>query len=181
MQSELRTKRLVLRRWRTEDGAAFVALNADPNVGEFLPRMTRADSNAAVDRIERHFAERGFGFWALEITGVTSFAGMVGLAVPRFQAHFTPCVEIGWRLASQYWNHGYATEAAQAALDFGRDELALAEIVAFTVPENVRSRRVMERLGMTRDPRDDFDHPMLAEGDPLRRHVLYRIVFGKGR
>jgi len=90
MPSELRTKRLVLRRWRSEDRAAFAALNADPNVGEFLPRMTRADSDAAVDRIERHFTERGFGFWALEITGVTSFAGMVGLAVPRFQAFDSP-------------------------------------------------------------------------------------------
>jgi RimJ/RimL family protein N-acetyltransferase len=170
----LRTNRILLRRWRNEDRDAFAMINADPLVTEFLPPMTRADSDAAADRIQRHFEQHGFGFWALEIPGVTAFAGMVGLAVPRFTAHFTPCVEIGWRLGSPYWNQGYATEAARAALEYGFRELKLQQIVAFTVPTNLRSRRVMERLGMTHDPADDFDHPLLPIEHPLRRHVLYR-------
>ena len=170
----LRTDRLVLRTWREEDREAFAAINADPLVTQFLPLMTRNDSDAAADRIQRHFDTHGFGFWALEIPGLTCFAGIVGLAVPRFTAHFTPCFEIGWRLGSQYWNCGYATEAARAALDYGLHELHIAQIVAFTVPQNLRSRRVMERLGMTHDPAEDFDHPLLDERDPLRRHVLYR-------
>jgi RimJ/RimL family protein N-acetyltransferase len=174
MSVELRTDRLLLRAWRPEDRDAFAALNADPRVIEFLPRMSRADSDAMVDRIERHFAQHGFGFWAVEIPGVTAFAGMLGLAVPRFDAHFTPCVEIGWRLGTEYWNRGYATEGARATLDYGFATLALQDVVAFTVPANVRSRRVMERLGMSHDNADDFEHPMLPRGHPLRSHVLYR-------
>jgi RimJ/RimL family protein N-acetyltransferase len=107
--------------------------------------------------------------------GSTSFAGFVGLSTPRFDAHFTPCIEIGWRLALDYWGHGYATEAARAALAFGFSEAGLDEIVALTVPDNIRSRRVMEKIGMTHNPADDFDHPNVAEGNPRRRHVLYRI------
>lgn len=171
---ELRSGRVLLRPWRVEDRDAFANLNSDPRVTEFLPHMTRADSDAMADRIEGHFAQHGFGFWALEIPGVTAFAGMLGLAIPRFDAHFTPCVEIGWRLAAQYWNFGYATEGARIALDYGFTRLALSQIVAFTVPANVRSRRVMERLGMTYDSADDFDHPSLPAGHPLRLHVLYR-------
>ncbi len=170
----LRTDRVVLRPWREEDREAFALINADPLVTQFLPPMTRNDSDAAADRIQRHFDTHGFGFWALEIPGLTRFAGIVGLAVPRFIAHFTPCVEIGWRLGSKYWNRGYATEAARVALDYGFHELHIPQIVAFTVPRNLRSRRVMERLGMTHDPAEDFDHPLLDERDPLRRHVLYR-------
>ncbi|HKE94785.1 MAG TPA: GNAT family N-acetyltransferase [Povalibacter sp.] len=172
---QITTQRLLLRRWTTADREPFAALNADPRVMEYLfDPLPRAESDAAADRIERHFAERGFGFWAVEIPGVVAFAGMVGLAVPRFEAHFTPCVEIGWRLAAEYWGRGYATEAASAALQSGFDHLALREIVAFTVPANTRSRAVMERLGMSRDAADDFDHPFIAAGHPLRRHVLYR-------
>jgi RimJ/RimL family protein N-acetyltransferase len=173
----LRTERLVLRGWRASDRAPFAALNADRRVTRFLgPQLTRAASDALAERIEAHFAERGFGLWAVEAPGVAEFAGFVGLSVPRFEAHFTPCVEIAWRLAAAHWGHGYASEAARAALRFGFERLALAEIVSFTTRENRSSRAVMERLGMTHDPRDDFDHPALAPGDPLRPHVLYRLA-----
>lgn len=176
---ELRTARLLLRRWRDEDRAPFAALNADPLVTEFLPGpLSRADSDALVDRIEGHFAQHGFGLWAIEVPDAIPFAGFVGLAVPAFEAAFTPCVEVGWRLAAACWGRGYATEGARAALAFGFARLGLAEIVSFTVPANVRSRRVMERLGMTHDPADDFDHPALPDGHPLRRHVLYRVTRG---
>ncbi len=169
---ELRTDRLLLRWWVPADLDAFAALNADPRVMEHFPgTLTRDASDALADRIARHFAEHAFGLWALEIPGVTPFAGVVGLGIPRFEAHFTPAIEIGWRLAAAYWGHGYATEAALATAAFGFGDLGLREIVSFTVPENARSRRVMERIGMTHDPADDFDHPMLAD---RRRHVLYR-------
>ena len=121
-----------------------------------------------VDRIEAHFKEHGFGLWGVEIPGIAPFAGYVGLSIPRFEAAFTPCIEIGWRLDAAYWNRGYATEGARAALDFAFRCLQAEEIVSFTVPANVRSRRVMEKLGMTHSDSDDFDHPLLAEGHPLR-------------
>ena len=150
-------------------------MNADPRVMEFFPAcLSRQDSDAMLDRLHANIAERGFGFWALEIEGVASFAGTVGLSVPRFVAHFTPCIEVGWRIAADFWGQGYATEAAKAALAFGFDQLQQSEIVAFTVPANVKSRRVMEKAGMTHDPAGDFDHPSLPEGHALRRHVLYR-------
>ena len=172
----IQTPRLLLRPWRDDDHAPFAALNADPVVMEFFPStLDRTESDAAVGRIREHFAARGFGLWAVEVPGTADFIGFVGLAVPRFEAHFTPCVEIGWRLAREHWGRGYATEAARAAIRFGFEELALGEIVSFTVPANVRSRAVMERIGMTRSPADDFDHPALPEGHPLRRHVLYRL------
>ena len=173
---EFHTNRLLLRRWRPEDLEPFAALNADPRVVEFLPGpLTRQESDGRAARIEAHFAEHGFGVWAVEVPGVVSFAGFVGLSIPRFQAHFTPCVEIGWRLAAEHWGRGYATEGAKATLAFGYDHLNLDEIVSFTVPDNVRSRRVMEKIGMTHDPAGDFDHPVLPEGHRLRRHILYRI------
>lgn len=173
---ELRTDRLLLRRWRPADREPLAALNADPQVMEFYPKThTREESDAMVDRIEAHFEKHGFGMWAVEIPDVSPLAGFVGLAVPRFEAHFTPCVEIGWRLAVDYWGRGYATEAARAALACGFDELGLEEIVAMTVPANTRSRRVMEKLGMTYDPADDFDNPLIDEGHRFRPHVLYRV------
>lgn len=174
--SEIRTDRLLLRRWRPEDREPFAALNADPRVTEFLGALSREESDALAARIEAGFEQRGYGSWAVEVRGGAAFAGFVGLSVPRFEAHFAPCVEIGWRLAAQHWGHGYATEGARAALAFGFGTLGLEEIVAFTAPRNVRSRRVMEKIGMTYDPADDFDHPLLPEGHPLRRHVLYRIA-----
>jgi len=124
-------------------------------------------------RLVAHWQDHGFGRWAVEIPGEASFIGVVGLAVIPYEAPFTPAVEIAWRLARAYWGRGYATEAARAALDYGFGELGLEEVVAVTVPANQRSRRVMEQLGMTRDPADDFDHPSVAPG-PLKRHVLYR-------
>jgi len=175
LPDEIRTARLLLRRWRAADRAAFAALNADPLVMQHFPSvLISSDSAALADRIEQHFAEHGFGLWAVEITSVVEFAGFIGLAIPRFEAHFTPCVEVGWRLAAEHWGRGYATEGARAALTFGFRELGLSEIVSFTTPDNRRSRRVMERIGMTHNPADDFDHPGAPQS--LRRHVLCRIA-----
>lgn len=172
----LTTERLVLRAFRPDDRAAFAELHADPRVMRFLgPPLSREASDALLDRFAAHFAEHGFGIWALEVPGVASLAGCVGLSIPRFSAHFTPCVEVAWRLAAAHWGRGYATEGARAALRFGFGACGLAEIVAFTARENRPSRAVMERLGMSHDPRDDFAHPALAAGDPLRPHVLYRL------
>ncbi len=176
----LTTLRLCLRPWREPDLAPFAELNRDPRVMEFFPKpLTRAESDATAARIAEHFERYGYGLWAVEVVGAADFIGFVGLSVPKFEAHFTPCVEIGWRLACDHWGHGYATEAAQAVLAFGFRSLKLDEIVSFTVPANRRSRRVMERLGMTWTPADDFEHPQLADGDPLRRHVLYRLSRSK--
>ncbi len=180
MPHELRTDRLWLRRWLPADLAPFAALNADSMVTEFLPRpLSQEESNALVARIETHFDEYGFGLWAVEILHGASFAGFIGLLVPHFKSHFTPCVEIGWRLGAEHWGHGYATEGGRAVLAFGFEVLGLREVVSFTVPENVRSRRVMERIGMAHKASDDFEHPLLPDGHPLRRHVLYRIVRGE--
>jgi RimJ/RimL family protein N-acetyltransferase len=176
LPQELRTERLWLRRWQLSDRPSFAQLNRDPRVVEFLPGvLARHESDALADRIDAHFEQHGFGLWAVEIPGVTSFAGFIGLSIPRFEAPFTPCVEVGWRLDAAQWNRGYATEGARAALAFGFRWLLLKEIVSFTVPLNARSRRVMEKIGMAHSASDDFDHPLLAEGHPLRRHVLYRL------
>jgi len=175
--NDRRTERLLLRRWRNDDRAPFAAMNADPAVMEHFPSMyDRHGSDALVYRFEAHFDAHGFGFWAVEAPGVSPFVGFVGLSIPSFEAHFTPAVEVGWRLARAHWGHGYASEAARAATGFGFDELALDEIVSFAVPANFRSRRVMVRLGMTHDPADDFDHPGQPEGSAYRRHVLYRLA-----
>lgn len=172
----LATPRLVLRAWQDDDFAPFRALNADPAVMEFFPAtLTAAQSDAQAARMRQYMAERGFTFWAVELPGVAPFIGITGLAIPSFSAPFTPCVEIGWRFATAYWGQGYATEAANAALTYGFSALGLAEIVAFTAAGNLRSRRVMERLGMTRAAADDFDHPLLDPDDRLCRHVLYRL------
>jgi ribosomal-protein-alanine N-acetyltransferase len=165
----LRTARLLLRPWRDEDDAAFAELAADPVVMEYLLPLPGWPA-----RKRAHWAEYGFGQWVVEIPGEASFIGVVGLETVSYEAHFTPAVEVAWRLARSSWGRGYASEAARAALDYGFAQLGLAEIVALTVPDNWRSRRVMERLGMTRTPEDDFDHPRLPEG-PLKRHVLYRL------
>jgi RimJ/RimL family protein N-acetyltransferase len=174
---ELLTERLLLRRWRPTDREPFAAQNADPRVMEHFPAiLSREESDNSIARIEKGFERRGFGLWAVEVIGEAPFVGFIGLSVPSFETHFTPCVEIGWRLAAGFWNRGYATEGARAALKFGFEQRHLNEIVAFTVPANVRSRRVMDKLGMTYNPADDFDHPHIPEGQPLRRHVLYRIT-----
>ena len=176
-----RTSRLLLRRWRDSDREPFGRINADPRVMEFFPRvLSREESDLLVDQIEEHFEEHGFGLCAAELIEEPSFIGYIGLAVPRFSAHFTPCVEIGWRLAAAHWGRGLATEGAREIVRQAFETLGLEELVSFTVPANVRSRRVMEKLGMTHDPLDDFNHPRLAEGDPLRRHVLYRLKRAHG-
>lgn len=172
----LRTPRLVLRTWRDEDRAPFAEMNADPRVMEHFPSvLTREESDALVVRIGASIEKHRFGFWAVEMPGVANFVGFIGLSVPAFEAPFMPCVEVGWRIAYDHWDKGIATEGARAALDAAFGELGLPEVVSFTVTDNTRSRRVMERLGMRRDPREDFDHPGFPDGHRLRRHVLYRI------
>ena len=172
----LTTPRLTLRHWQDEDLRPFATQNADPAVMELMPRcLSRAESDAFARSAQRGIEARGWGLWAVEAHADGQFIGYVGLAVPSFSEHFTPCVEIGWRLRRASWGHGYATEAARECLRFAFETLGLPEVVAFTVPANVRSRAVMERLGMAHDPRDDFDHPRLPHGHALRRHVLYRL------
>jgi len=172
----LRTERLLLRGWQEPDLDPFAAMNADSRVSEFLPNpLTREESDALVARIVSGWKDQGFGLWAIERLKDGAFLGFTGLSRPRFEAGFTPAVEIGWRLTVDAWGRGYATEAAEIALTYGFEELGLDEIVSFTVPDNARSRAVMERIGMSRDPADDFEHPGLPDGHPLRRHVLYRL------
>lgn len=174
---ELRTARLLLRRWREDDRGPFAALNADPEVMAHFPEpLPRERSDRMVDRMEAVFAHERYGLWALEVAATGQFVGFAGLNPVGFPAHFTPAVEVGWRLARHAWGHGYATEAARAALGYGFEEVGLAEIVAFTTTTNLRSQAVMRRLRMTHDPADDFDHPDLPPGHRLRRHVLYRIT-----
>lgn len=184
---ELRTGRLLLRGWRDADHAPFAALNADPTVMEHFPSaLSRAQSDEFVDRIMDRWRSGGPSLWAVEVPGAAPFIGYVGLLAPSFEAHFTPCVEVGWRMAAEHWGQGYAPEGAAAALDFGFETFGPDEIVSFTVEGNSRSRRVMEKLGLHHDPADDFDHPNLAAGHPMQRHVLYRITAqewsaGRGR
>lgn len=173
---EIRTARLVLRGWLHADRKPFAAMNADPEVMRHFPStLSKAASDRLVNAIAEGWAEHGFGLWAVERLEDGRFLGFTGLSRPAFDAPFMPAVEVGWRLVRDAWGRGYATEAALAAVAFGFESLGLDEIVSFTAPANERSRRVMERLGMTHDPDDDFDHPKLPEDHPLRRHVLYRL------
>jgi len=173
----LATSRLRLRLWRDEDLEPYADLNADPRVREFFPSLqTRQESADSMQFIRDHWQRRGFGLWAVEVLGGAPFIGFIGLSVPPFDAPFMPCVELGYRLAFEHWGHGYATEGSRAAITFGFATLGLPEIVAMTTVSNERSRRVMERLGMRRNPADDFDHPNIVAGHPLRRHVLYRLT-----
>jgi ribosomal-protein-alanine N-acetyltransferase len=171
------TERLLLREWREDDLEPFAALNADPVVMEHFPNtLTRVESDALVGRINAHFADHGYGLWALEVRDTGEFIGFTGLAWQTYPAHFTPAVEIGWRLQQSAWGHGYASEAARAALAVGFENAGLAEIVSLTAVTNVRSQRVMQRIGMTHDPADDFAHPNIPDGHRLQPHVLYRIA-----
>lgn len=186
--AEIETERLLLRQWLDEDLEPFASLCADPRVMEFLPAtLTRSETAQMIARIRRGFERHGFGLWAVELPrshrseGRTEMIGFIGLSVPAFEAHFMPCVEIAWRLARGHWGQGYATEGARAVLDLAFDLTGLQEVVAFTVPGNLASRRVMEKLGMTRDPADDFDHPLLPADHPLRPHVLYRFHVDESR
>lgn len=174
MTLEMQGPRVRLRQWREADLEAFAELNADPVAMEFFPAvLSRAESDAMVERIRAGIDQRGWGFWCLEIDG--GCAGFAGLNIPNFDAPFMPAVEIGWRMHPRHWGRGYATEAARLALAYGFDVLALPEIVAFTAVANARSRAVMQRLGMRHDVAADFDHPRIDVGHPLRRHVLYRL------
>jgi RimJ/RimL family protein N-acetyltransferase len=172
----MRTERLVMRQWQDSDREPFAALNADPEIMEHFPnRLDRAASDAFVDRMAEALRRDGYGLWALEVAATGEFIGFTGLQKATFEAPFTPDMEIGWRLARSAWGHGYATEAARAAVRFAFTELDLDEVVSFTTRSNVRSQAVMRRIGMTHDPADDFDHPKLPEDHPMRRHVLYRL------
>jgi len=173
----------LLRRWTDADRAPFARMNADPAVMEHFPAVLDAAASAAlIDRVEAGFERNGFGLWAVERLDSGQFIGFVGLAVPGFTAHFTsppgsepgPAVEIGWRLAAEAWGNGFASEAASAVLEYGFGTLGLSEIVSFTARSNVRSQRVMERIGMVRDAAGDFSHPALPGSHPLAPHVLYR-------
>jgi RimJ/RimL family protein N-acetyltransferase len=167
----IRTERLLLRDWQEGDREPWAAMNADPRVREFFPSvLTREESDASFDRMSAGLTERGWGLWAVEADG--AFLGFTGLAVPGFRDG----VEIGWRFATEAWGHGYATEAARAVLDYGFTELGLPEILSFTAVQNLRSRAVMERIGMARDEAGDFEHPNVPVGSPVRAHVLYRIA-----
>jgi ribosomal-protein-alanine N-acetyltransferase len=178
MPVALRTPRLLLREWRDDDAEPFAAMSFDPEVTRYLlPFPDRAGVNTWIGTARAHWRDDGFGQWVVEIPGKAAFIGVVGLSGVRFALPFAPAVEAAWRLARPYWGGGYAVEAARSAIDDGFGRLGLREIVAFTVAGNAASRRVMERLGMRRDPAEDFDfdHPRMPPGDPLRRHVLYRI------
>jgi len=173
----LRTARLAMRTWRDEDAARLAELHASPEMMRFLGGpMSRADCDAMLARMRAHWEARELGAWALTLRDTGELVGLAGIVVPRFETRFTPCVEILWRLAPAQWGRGLVTEAARAALDDGFDRLAFDEVLAFTVAQNERSWRVMDRLGMTRDPADDFDHPLVEEGSPLKRHMVYRVA-----
>lgn len=174
--NELHTPRLIMRQWRDEDRADFAALNADAEVMRFFPAcLDSQQSDALIERVRRHVAEQGFGWWVLQHRDSGAFVGASGLMRVGFNAPFVPAVEIGWRLARAHWRQGFAREAASAALASGFEHLGLQEIVSFTVVANQPSQGVMQAIGMHRDTAGDFDHPALAEGHPLRRHVLYRL------
>ncbi|HEX4435384.1 MAG TPA: GNAT family N-acetyltransferase [Solirubrobacteraceae bacterium] len=173
---ELRTARLLLRRWRAEDLGEFAAINGDPVVMEYFPEtLTREQTAEMIERMEAGFERDGYGFWAVEVSETGSLAGFVGLNPVSKAMPFAPAVEAGWRLGREHWGHGIAREAAEAALDHGFGPLGLDEIVAFTTVGNLPSRRLMERLGMRHDESADFDHPGLATGHPLTPHVVYRL------
>jgi len=172
----IETERLILRRWRPSDSEPYSRLNFDPSVMEFLLKpLSREESDAMIARAEAHFVEHGYGPWALEVKSTGEFIGLTGLTRPTFETKFTPCVEVGWRLARASWGNGYATEAAHAALAYGFEKAGLKEIVSFTVRANKKSIAVMERIGMKRDPKEDFEHPKVPVGHVLRGHVLYRL------
>lgn len=176
MTNHLETERLLLRGWRDGDLAPFAAMNADEKVMEYFPApLARAQSDAFAARIQRGLNDNGHGLFAVAVKATGKFIGYVGLNSVRFQAPFTPAVEIGWRLAVDAWGRGYATEAARACLAHGFSDCGFRTIVSFTTRSNRRSMAVMERIGMARKASDDFEHPALPAGHPPRPHVLYRI------
>lgn len=177
--SSISTQRLTLRSWKLEDFEPLARLNADPRVMEYFPSvLSREESDQMAMKLKAKFDEKGWGFWAAVLSDSQEFIGFIGLnelTKEAFPTPFTPAVEIGWRLVFDHWGKGYATEGAFAALRYGFEELELPEIVSFTAIQNTRSQQVMERIGMHRNPKEDFEHPKLPEGHWLRRHVLYRL------
>lgn len=172
----LSTARLKIRSWRDTDHQRYAEINADPRVREFLgATLTRPQSDAQISAFDAHERKHGFTFWAVELPTLEPCIGFIGLEITDYSAHFTPAIEIGWRLDPTYWGQGYASEGASAVLKYAFEKLGLEEIVAVTVPQNVKSQSVMNRLGMTYSPDDDFDHPDEEPGHPLQRSVLYRI------
>lgn len=172
----LETDRLILRTWQTEDIAPMAAINQDPKVMEYFPVLQDLEkTKQLINKFTQHFEEHGYTFYAVELKEDHTFIGFVGLSMASFEAHFTPAIEIGWRIASKYWGKGYATEAAQAVLHYAFTQLNLDEVVSFTVEDNTRSWRVMEKIGLRRSEADNFDHPNVDKDSPLRRHVLYRL------
>lgn len=178
MKNQLETDRSLLRHWRAEDLSLFAIINSDPKVMEYFPAtMTEEESNNLASKINNHFEEYGYGLWAVEEKSSKKFIGFTGLSNTTFDAHFTPSIEIGWRLELNSWSKGYATEAARKVLDYALNKLNLAEIVSFTANKNTPSRRVMEKIGLNHNPKDDFNHPNLPVGHHLSSHVLYRSKY----
>jgi RimJ/RimL family protein N-acetyltransferase len=172
----LRTRRLILRRWKESDLLPFARMNADQRVMEFmLGKMTKEETRQSIEGVKKHFDAHGFGRWAVEIDDSGKFIGFVGISIPPYTLPFSPCVEVAWRICPEEWGRGYAPEAAKEALRDGFERVGLEEIVSFTTLTNLKSRRVMEKLGMQHCPDQNFDHPMVPEGHSLRRHVLYRM------
>jgi 3-dehydroquinate dehydratase / shikimate dehydrogenase len=172
----IKTERLILRPWIEEDLKPFAKLNGDPRVREYFPSILNSqESDKLVEVISAHIEKYGWGFWATSLIQTNEFIGFIGLKNVNFSAHFTPAIEIGWTLAYDHWKKGYAIEGALASLKYGFETLKFPEIVSVTSTQNLRSRRVMEKIGMHYDPADDFDHPKLLAGDKLQRHVLFRI------
>jgi len=172
----IKTKRLILRPWQESDLEPFAALNSDPRVREYFPSiLTRYESDQMAKEGQAAIDKNGWGFWAVSLKDTSEFIGFIGLNIVDFVEHFTPAVEIGWRLAFEHWGKGYATEGAKASLKYGFEILNLPEIVSFTAEQNMRSRKVMEKIGMLHNPDDDFDYPKYPDGHPLKRQVLYRL------
>ncbi|PIS03195.1 MAG: GNAT family N-acetyltransferase [Chlamydiae bacterium CG10_big_fil_rev_8_21_14_0_10_42_34] len=180
--AHLQTKRLILRPWKSSDLESFAVMNADPKVMQFYSNpLFREESDALAHRIQNHIAERGYGFWAVELLETQAFIGYIGLNYWSLNASFAPCVDIGWRIASEYWGKGYATEGASEALRYGFEVIQLEEIVSMATLHNLRSRRVMEKLHMTYNPEENFYHPMMPREHPLALRVLYRLTESQWR
>jgi 3-dehydroquinate dehydratase/shikimate dehydrogenase len=172
----LSTNRLLLRQWKSSDLPLFAKMNADQHVMKYFPSLlTKKESNYLAEKIQQELQEKEYGFWAIEVPNISSFIGLVGLHYPDFKAHFTPCVEIGWRLAYEYWGKGYAFEAATKIIEYAFNELKLNEIVSFTTIDNIPSRNLMEKLEMTHNPQDDFKPPKIPKNHSTSSHVLYRL------
>ncbi len=176
----LSTKRLLLRQWEESDLPLFAKMNADSRVMEWFPStLSKEESNTLAEKIQHELQEKEYGLWAVEVVGIAPFIGFVGLHYHDYSAPFTPCIEIGWRLAYEHWGKGYAYEAASRVLDYAFNTLKLKEIVSFTTPENTRSWGLMKKLGMTHNPKDDFYHPKLPKDHPFSFHVLYKLKHPK--